>query len=143
MFDDKILLEEKLIKTIKCTWILKWVMLYCTHNESFAMKPLLRFWVYFVLIVEREFIFLFVIKITISSLVIGLKKTPIFHWFTCRAVIGQFVIGQIVIRLFVIGQFFIAQFVIRRFVIGQFVIGQFVIRLFVIGQFVSYRTVCY
>ena len=41
-----------------------------------------------------------IIKITIFSIVIGLKKTPIFHLFACQVVIGQFVIGQ-----FVIGQF--------------------------------------
>ena len=39
-------------------------------------------------------------KITISSFVIGLKKTPISHQFTCQVVIGQLVIGQFVIRQF-------------------------------------------
>ena len=38
------------------------------------------------------------------------KKTPIFHYFTCQVVIGQFAIGQ----------FAIGQFVIVHFVIGQF-----------------------
>ena len=36
-------------------------------------------------------------KITISSIVIGLK-TPIFHEFTCQVFIGLFVIYQFVIE---------------------------------------------
>lgn len=35
-----------------------------------------------------------IIKITILSIVIGLKKSPIFHKFACQIVIGQFVVGQ-------------------------------------------------
>ena len=45
-----------------------------------------------------------IIKITISSIVIGLKNS-IFHYFTCQVVTGQLVIGQFVIGQFVIGQF--------------------------------------
>ena len=44
-----------------------------------------------------------IIKITISSIVIGLKTS--YHKFTCQLVIGQFLIGQLVIGQFVIGQF--------------------------------------
>jgi len=57
---------------------------------------------------------------TISSIVIGSKKPPFFHQFTCQVVIEQFVIGQLVIGQFVIGQLVIGQFVIGQFVIGQF-----------------------
>ena len=46
-----------------------------------------------------------IIKITMSSIVIGLKKTPISYLSTCQVVIGQFFIGQLVIAQYVIGQF--------------------------------------
>ena len=82
-----------------------------------------------------------IIKMTISSIVIGLKKSyfPLIHLPSCYRTVcsggGLFVIGQFVIGQFVIGQFVIVQFVIVQFVIGQFVVVQFVIGQFVIGQF--------
>ena len=39
-------------------------------------------------------------KFTIFSTVIGLKKSPIFHLFTCQVVIGQFFIRKFVTRQF-------------------------------------------
>ena len=61
---------------------------------------------------------MFIINITISSIVVGLK-TSYFPIFSSNSLAKLLLHSLFIIGPVVIGQFIIGQFVIRQFVIGQ------------------------
>ena len=71
------------------------------HNVSLKISLGVEYYIQIVM----SNVTVLIVKITISSIVIGLKKS-----YFPLVVIGQFVIGQFVIGQFVIGQFVIGQF---------------------------------